>query len=555
MNPSEPRLEIPMSMKTISIPLFLIVVLSLSATPLLAQDDAERLRQEEAEDYYEKWLREDVKYIITDEEKAVFRNLTTPEEKEQFIEQFWFRRDPDPRTPVNEFKDEHYRRIAYANERFASGLPGWMTDRGRIYIIHGPPVEIESHPSGGTYQRPIHEGGGTTSTFPFEIWRYRHIEGIGSDIELEFVDPSFSGEYRLSHRPEEKDALLHVPGAGLTLAEEMGLATKADRPYFSPGMRDYPFMMQRMKDSPFERYETYTQVQAAQPIKYNDLKELVQINVGYENLPFTNRQDYFRLNDDQDIVPITIQLRNRDLTFKQEGDVQVARLAIYGIVTSITNRVITEFDDDVLVSYRPEFLEEGLQKFSIYQKILTVDRNMRYKVDLVVKDLNSGNVGVKRSAIIPPGFSDEKLTASSLVLANYIETLPQVPNENEMFVLGDVKVRPNLLKVFSPQEDLGVYLQVYNAALDQATFSPALSVTYRIVRDGTVIKDIRDESGESTQFFSGQRIVLIKNLDLQDLEPGKYRLQVEIHDRIGDQTLTTDDEFTIGAIQQLASAN
>src|ERR1043166_6292214 len=119
---------------------------------------------------YRKWMNEDVTYIITDEERAAFKRLQTDEEREQFIEQFWLRRDPTPDSIENEYKEEHYRRIAYANERFASGIPGWKTDRGRIYITFGPPDEIESHPSGGTYERPPEEGGGTTSTFPLDTW-------------------------------------------------------------------------------------------------------------------------------------------------------------------------------------------------------------------------------------------------------------------------------------------------------------------------------------------------------------------------------------------------
>src|SRR3954454_16782812 len=176
-----------------------------------------------------RWIKEDVAYIITDEERQAFAKLNTEDERQNFIEQFWIRRDPTPDTAENEFKEEHYRRIAYANERFASGIPGWKTDRGHIYITFGPPAEIESHPSGGSYERPIEEGGGTTSTFPFELWRYRWIEGIGSDIIIEFVDPTMTGEYRMTMDPSEKDALLMVPNAGLTLMEQMGMASKTDR--------------------------------------------------------------------------------------------------------------------------------------------------------------------------------------------------------------------------------------------------------------------------------------------------------------------------------------
>jgi len=188
----------------------------------------EKLRKE-LETPYRKWLNEDVAYIITDEERAAFKRLATDEEREQFIEQFWLRRDPTPDTVENEFKEEHYRRIAYANEHYASGIPGWKTDRGRIYITYGPPDENDSHPSGGSYERPPEEGGGETSTFPFEQWRYRWIEGIGTNIIIEFVDPTMTGEYRMTMDPSEKDALLYVPGAGLTMMESMGLADKTDR--------------------------------------------------------------------------------------------------------------------------------------------------------------------------------------------------------------------------------------------------------------------------------------------------------------------------------------
>ncbi|HEY7679448.1 MAG TPA: GWxTD domain-containing protein, partial [Terriglobia bacterium] len=163
-------------------------------------------RRKELGSVYKKWLDDEVGYIILDEEKDAFRKLSTNEEREQFIEQFWLLRDPTPDTQENETRDEHYRRIAYANERFASGIPGWKTDRGRIYIIWGPPDEIESHPAGGSYNRPYEEGGGSTSTFPFEQWRYRYLDGIGTNIILEFVDPSGSGEYRLTMDPSEKDA-------------------------------------------------------------------------------------------------------------------------------------------------------------------------------------------------------------------------------------------------------------------------------------------------------------------------------------------------------------
>jgi GWxTD domain-containing protein len=154
---------------------------------------------------YKKWLNEDVTYIITDPERAAFQRLTTDAERDHFIQQFWERRDPTPGTEENEFKAEHYRRLAFANSHFTAGLPGWKTDRGRMYIQYGAPDEIESHPAGGGYQRPAAEGGGETSTYPFEDWRYRFIEGVGTNVIIEFVDKTGSGDYRMTTDPHAKE--------------------------------------------------------------------------------------------------------------------------------------------------------------------------------------------------------------------------------------------------------------------------------------------------------------------------------------------------------------
>src|SRR5450432_707002 len=230
--------------------------------------------RKELETPYKKWLNEDVGYIITDEERKAFKQLATDDERQNFIESFWFRRDPTPDTEENEFKEEHYRRIAYANERYASGIPGWKTDRGRIYIVYGPPDENESHPSGGSYNRPIEEGGGETSTYPFEQWRYRYIEGIGNDVIIEFVDPTMTGEYHMTMDPSEKDALLYVPGAGLTLMEQMGMSNKTARFQNTDGTHlGQAFGGSSESMMEFNRLEQFAKLQKPPAIKFKDLEE------------------------------------------------------------------------------------------------------------------------------------------------------------------------------------------------------------------------------------------------------------------------------------------
>jgi GWxTD domain-containing protein len=515
----------------------------------------DELQNEEIQDYYERWLKTDVVYIIAPEERDVFESLSSPEEKEQFIEQFWARRDPDPRTAYNEFKTEHYRRIAYANEYFGSGLQGWQTDRGRIYIIHGPPAEIEAYPAGGSYTRPFYEGGGRTATFPFEIWRYQRISDVGMDVELEFVDPSMSGEYHLATSPEEKDALLHIPGQGETLGERLGLTERKDRAYMSMTALNTsadPMMLRRAKDDPFQRYETYFKVMKPPKVEYRDLKQYVDVEISYDSIPIEMAPAYFSFSELEFLVPVTVQFDNDSVTFGEEDGFYVARLSIYGVVTSLTNRVVQEFEDDVILSYAPDRLAEGLQRKSLYQKILLVPNTMRHRVDLVIKDMNSENVGVSRKVLAPPRFGDSELGMSSLVISDMVQVLDEVPDQNQMFVLGDVKVRPRMDKRFAQGEQLGVYLQLYNVALDQTTLDPSLQIRYRILRNGRVIRESIDSGGASIQFFSSERIVLIKRLHLQGFQTGEYSIEVAVTDRISDRDASVTDQFEIiGSVSEI----
>ncbi len=496
--------------------------------------------------YYKKWLDEDVVYIISEEEKKVFKALQTDEERESFIEQFWLRRDPDPRTPENEFKEEHYRRIAYANERFASGIPGWKTDRGRIYIMYGPPAEIESHPSGGTYNREIWEGGGTTSTFPFERWRYRHIDGVGDDVEIEFVDASMSGEYKMAMSPDEKDALMMVPGAGLTLNEELGLSQKKDRPYFNPSAyNDGSQTYMRAKDQPFERMMQYFNLQRPPEIKFEDLKSVVTTHVTYNTLPYDLRADFIRLSSDKVLVPVTVELQNKNLEFKKEYDFNRAGVNVYGIVTSLTGRIMAEFEHTISVEYTDDKFDQGKQARSVYQKIVALPPGQRFKLDLVLKDVNSGYTGVVSRGLNVPKYDEEALQSSSIILANSVTPVPTNSDQLEQFVIGDLKIQPNVKAEYRLGQFLIPYMQVYNATIDQTSLKPSLEVTYTIKSGGKVIEELQDLAGNSVQFFSGQRVVILGKIPIKSLAPGKYSLEVKVSDLISSRTVSTEADFKV----------
>ncbi len=511
----------------------------------------ERREGRELEKYFDRWLNEDVVYIITQEEREVFNKLTTPEEKEKFIEQFWLRRDPSPGTIQNEFKEEHYRRIAYANERYQhGGVPGWKTDRGRIYITYGPPTEIEAHPSGGPYNRPMHEGGGGTVTFPFEVWRYRYIEGLGGDIEIEFVDPSWSGEYRIAMSPDEKDALLFTPRLGPTFLERIGLRRKEDRPRFTPGNTNNAAFQAmsglRAKDRPFARMEQFFNLQRPPEIKFKDLRAAVETQITYNQLPFRVRQDLIRLSPDRAVVPITLEVNNSDITFKQNLNVATGQVNAYGSVRSLTGHIVAEFEDVLNADVPAGQLEWSKRQKSIYQKLVILEPGL-YKLDLILKDVNSGRVGNAQMRISVPRAADDKLYSSTLILAGSISPFQSLSDQPQQFVLGDLKVVPKVEPVFRPDESLGVYLQLYNVALDQATLAPSISVDYLIMQGNKMARAVLDSGGNSVQFFSSERTVLARNIPLKGLAPGRYKLKVKVADNISGQTLAQEAEFEIAA--------
>jgi GWxTD domain-containing protein len=514
--------------------------------------DKERKRREaklkkELETPYRKWLNEDVSYIITDEERAAFKKLQTDEEREQFIEQFWLRRDPTPDSVENEFKEEHYRRIAYANEHYASGIPGWKTDRGRIYITYGPPDEIESHPSGGTYERPSEEGGGTTSTFPFEQWRYRYIEDIGNDIIIEFVDPTMSGEYRMTMDPSEKDALLYVPNAGLTLMEQMGLSNKTDRFNRTDGTHlGVPFGGETQKMNEFNRLEQFAKLQRPPAIKFKDLEAQVNSRISYNVLPMKVRVDYFPITDASVMTYITLQFDNKDLQFQLKDGVQKAVIELYGRITTMTRRMaVTPFEDTIVADTPTEFLQEMAKRRSIYQKIVPLPPGT-YRLNVVVHDKIGGNQNNYEVALNVPRIDNEKASTSTVILADLVEKVPPRSIGAGMFVIGGTKVRPRVDDIFKRDEKLGIYLKVYNLGADEGTRKPTGSVEYEIVKKGSneIIATLKEELSELPD-ASASQVTLEKFLNLNTFAPGQYTVKMKITDKTKNQVLTPSADFTV----------
>ena len=488
-----------------------------------APDEKTRKVKPEENRAFRDWPKTDVKLIITAEEEDAYNKLKTNEERENFIRDFWNRRDPSPDTEENEYKDEYYERIAYANEHFSSGKQGWLTDRGRIYVKWGKPTEVESHPTGTQYARNSYAEG-STPTYPFEVWFYRYLPGVGSGVEIEFVDPTGSGEYRIARNPFEKEA-------GPYSHTQEGATGFGDPNY------------RRQQDSPFYVTELLKNLEAAPPVNgRGPTSGVTNTPVEDDNVvSFEIKPYYFFQTDGNAVAAFTIQTDNRDLVFQDSGGLQIARLNVYGKVWSLTEKQLGAFQDVLSTTASPQELQEAKQRQSIYEKAVILAPG-RYRLDVLVRDINSGGQGFQQYSFAIPKLETTRLQISSIVLAAKLEALKDQVDSNQ-FTIGRNKVVPNMSGVFERGAPVGVYLQVYNAGIDQMTLRPAVDVDYVVMQDGREIrKQTEDWVGMSE---AGKRLTLARLLDTSDLAAGKYDLQIRIRDHVTGQTLSPSTSFTI----------
>ena len=522
-----------------------LLLVSLSTLSLSAQqtktnpEEKQRKVKRELKKAYVDWIN-DVDLILTQSERDAWTRLDTDDEREKFIEDFWHSRDPDPDTEENEFKEQFFERIAYANEHFSSGKPGRMTDRGRIYIKFGKPDEIESHPAGGMYERLPWEGGGSTSTYPFEKWFYRNIPNVRSGVELEFVDPTGSGEYRLARNPNEKDALIHVPNAGSTFAELAGIDQRADRITTLGGFGQANY--RRMQDSPFEVMNLLASMERDQPFERNFLGTSIPTPIVDDSaISLETQFNYFKQSDNRVLAVLTVQTENDELTFVNDGGLETAHLNIFGWVTSVANRRVGKFEDSVTTTATSAELSTTRARKSAYARAFILEPG-RYKVDVIVRDTKSGATGVRQVGFVVPEYPADKLSTSSVVLAAKLENVESGAAITP-FTIGTTKVIPNLSRTFRRDQPVGIYLQVYNAAIDQTTLRPAVDAEYVLLKNGKEISKYTEDWRQINE--AGQRLTLSRLIDSRKLEPGEYQIQIRIRDQITGETTTPSATFTI----------
>jgi GWxTD domain-containing protein len=515
---------------------------------------AQKNMKDELKGSYKTWVDQDVAWIITDEELQAFKHLSNDLERDQFIENFWLRRNPNPDSPENEYREEHYARIAYANEHFAAGKAGWRTDRGHIYIAYGKADSIDSHPSGGSYDRPMEEGGGNTSTFPFEVWHYRYLEGIGDNIDIEFVDTCMCGDYHMTIDRSEKDALKMVPGAGLTMAEQNGQSDKKDR-FTGGGLEQLGkgpgSEMNASKQ--FDRLDRAAKLMAPPVIKFKDLETYFATSKILTGPPFLFdvRADYVKITNDTVLVPLTVQIHNKDITFNTKDGVSTGTVNILGRVSTLTNRTLYTFEETVGASSPSELLTQEQQKTSVYWKALPLNPGL-YKVDVVIKDVNQpDHVGTWRRGINVPKFDDDKLDHSTLILADLMERVPSKDIGAGNFVIGNTRIRPrvpvnpSVPVTFHRGQNLNFWMQVYNLGIDDKSKQNGATIEYQIsnLADNKMLLDLSETTNKLSP--NADQVTLEKSLPLASLAPGNYQVSIKVNDGVKKQQFAESAKFVV----------
>jgi 5-hydroxyisourate hydrolase-like protein (transthyretin family) len=399
----------------------------------------------------------------------------------------------------------------------------------------------------------MEEGGGETSTFPFEDWRYRYLEGIGQEVIIEFVDSCMCGDFHMTLDRSEKDALKYTPNAGLTQYEEMGMSSKADR--FSGGGLEQlgagP-MSANNASKEFDRLEQYAKLQAPPPVKYKDLEEIVNTKIITNLMPFDVRTDFVKVTGDTVLVPITIQMKYRDITFANKDGVQRGTVNIFGRITTLTGRVVQTFEDPAQIDVPAELLPKMAENSSVYWKAVPL-RPGRYKIDIAVKDVNGDRKGVWSRGIQVPEYSDDKLSTSSLIVADVMEPVPTKDVSTGSFVIGLNKVRPRVppadgkpaLFKRSRDQKVNFWVQVYNLTVDGKTHKPSATFEYAIVNVATNKSVVQKTESTDTMGNVGEQVTLQKSIAAANLQPGVYRIDIKVNDNVSKQTIDPSATFAV----------
>lgn len=471
------------------------------------------------------WSREDAWYIITPEERSAYKMLRNDEERDNFIEVFWRRRDPTPDTIANEFKDEHYRRIVYANQLFSGHVVGWKTDRGRLYIMFGPPDSIDFSTLGAFSLREPY------SSVPVEVWHYNYLEGIGLNVVFGFADKCGCDDPHLQLggpdpeplKQQFADLAVNNPLTDLskTAAKEQNANTHQQGIYEVVGPIKSP------------------------EVRFKNLEEVVTSKIRSNLLPFQAMTRAVRATEFSDWIDLTLQFQKKNLALKQLDGKLSTNLHLFARFITVTGRVaatVEEQINDVADTDEAQSATDGLLQFSRGVPL----PGGRYRLDVAVEDVGADKIGTWSAGIVVPNFYADQFGISPLILADQIDT-PKVhvyPISGELYIADTrihpiVPASPGMSAVFHQGQPLGLFFQVYNLSQEKNPQKSDRFIGYKMVDadTGKTVVDLKEPTDKLGE--GGEQITVRKFLSTASIPKGEYSLCVTVGDRVSQRTASS----------------
>ncbi|MBN2246224.1 MAG: GWxTD domain-containing protein, partial [Candidatus Aminicenantes bacterium] len=518
--------------------LFFILFVYLCPFFVLPQPKAEQKMAE----HYRKWLDEEVIYIITSKERDVFEKLKTDRERDIFIEAFWKQRDPTPGTPHNEFREEHYQRIRYANEYYGRGTPrpGWRTDQGRIYITLGPPRNMEDFTN-------------INGVYPVQIWAYEGDQnyGLPAEFNIIFFKKHGLGEYVLySPVSDGPESLIADWGTGMTT--EFMSSTRNQQNAYQQLVKLAPNLAyQTLSLIPGERVMEGTVSLASMrlmgnvyvyPLKkvedeYADalLKYKDIIAVDYSANYIASDAVLQIIKDETGFYMVHYSIEPKRISMESYGETYSTNFELDGRISDLKGNTVYQFTKEFPLYFTSEEMADISVKSLAIQDLFPLVSGT-YKFDFLLKNTVSKQFTSFEANIAIPDESNLPAITAPL-LAYQLESGTAADPEMLPFKIKRGQLLIPAQKTFAKKEDMIVFFQVLG-------ISPVLraegQIKYEIFRRDKLFQSETKKiegSAADQDFF--------EVFPLRDFPPDYYKIKVILLDSQGAVLFSRDEDFEI----------
>ncbi len=524
---------------------------------------------------WDRWLNEEVVYIISEREAREFQALTTDQERERFAAEFWLRRDPDPSTAVNEYQQEIENRIRYANERFnKEGKPGWRTVRGQTYIIHGPPDDI--HYSYGYLQKvPVYNPTQVLNpqgeSLPFvyvefptpesETWVYRHLPGAQSSrtyFTVVFAKMDPTGLYNLRRFISNSSVVRGVGASAagsldrLVLRDQMIKEFITKQNYFrneyrivyagEPRFQDLADFLGAVFEPRGAELSEFAIHEASVDLvrspgdllekiwdKRRRMEEMVTSQVFFGSLEVAATFGFLKSPGQQVRVPFRAEVRFPD--GKPSDEVEL----VAELVDRTSGRPRAQLQDNIKSPSHP--VDGGVP----YQSRLVVAPG-EYTFRIIASDLAGGRIGVWERDLSVPNLSTESFGAGQLLLCDDVTPMKEYRSKKDAgdfgwsssygkdapLALDNLVFEPSLKPRFRRGQTLTTLVEVYNPTLNDD--KPDVSVQAFFERPGQPVMATSVATLDYLTGEDGKTILYAFSLPLMKLDCGDYNFTVRFTD-------------------------